>query len=82
MEENARSRFFMTFSFMACITILFFASTFVIHRRNRHLKELLAVSNERNGLMDEKKKLLQDIGLREEELAETRRQLKTQNEEQ
>lgn len=63
MEENNRFRFLLLVSCMAGITILLIASIIIIYRRNKHLKELLAISNERNRLiieMEEKERQLSE----------------------
>lgn len=79
MEENDRFRFLLAISFMTCVITLFTASLVIIYRRNKHLQKMLTMSEEQNRLINEKENLLQNIDKQENELAEVKMQLKSQD---
>ena len=77
-EENNRFRLLLTVLCAVGLMILLLAVIYIVYRRNRHLKELLAISTDRNNLIFEKNRLQEDICLRESELTEIKDKLNNQ----
>ena len=75
MEESNKFRFLLTTSIFTTLLTLLMTGIFIIHRRNKHLKELLAISDEINRHKEDKKMMLQEISRKEQELVDSKEQL-------
>lgn len=75
INEKERFRLFFIISIVTIVAIVLVAVSFVIYRKNQHLKELLTLSKELNKHIDDNKKLHEEIYAKEKELKESKAQL-------
>lgn len=76
INEKEKFRLFFIISIIAIVAIALFATSFLTYRKNRHLKQLLMLSNELNKHIDNNKKLQEEIHIKEKELKDSESQLK------
>lgn len=76
INEKEKFRLFFIISIIAIVAIALFATSFLTYRKNRHLKQLLLLSNELNKHIDNNKKLQEEIHIKEKELKDSESQLK------
>ncbi|MBQ0048077.1 MAG: hypothetical protein KBT33_11355 [Prevotellaceae bacterium] len=75
IDEKERFRFFFIISIVAIVILVLITISFVIYRKNQHLKELLTLSNELSKRINDNKKLHEDIVAKEKELVDSNRLL-------
>lgn len=75
IDEKERFRFFFIISIVAIVILVLITISFVIYRKNQHLKELLTLSNELSKRINDNKKLHEDIVAKEKELVDSKRLL-------
>lgn len=72
INEKERFRLFFIISIVTIVAIVLVAVSFVIYRKNQHLKELLTLSKELSKHIDDNKKLHEEIYAKEKELKESK----------